>query len=130
MSKKRISLWKTESKNGNVYLAGTDKEAGVRWFVFKDSKDPNIRNLANKELGSNELTTVATLNVNKKEDTEEVFFTGGDYFVGTNMYYYEDDADAAKGGVRHLTRADGTTVVNKEGEPIEKNSHVLLINVQ
>jgi hypothetical protein len=126
--KKRISLWKSTSKAGNVYLSGSDKENNIKYFVFKDKKDADVRSLLSKPIGDNDakFTQVETLSI-KQMDGKDPFFTGGDYLLGTNNYYYEDDQDAHKGGVRYLTRKDGSTVIGRDGEPLEKNSHVLLI---
>jgi hypothetical protein len=129
-NKKRVSLWKAESKKGTVYLTGTDKDSGLRWYVFKDNKNPDARNLVTKPLGNNDASfeNIETLAKHTKDETGEVFFTGGDFFVGENIFYYENEEDAEKGGVRYMTRKDGSTVVGRNGEPLEKNSHVLLIS--
>jgi hypothetical protein len=121
-------LWKSESKAGTVYLSGTDKENGVRYYIFKDKKDANKRNLVSKPLGDNSarFTPIETLSIQQK-DGGEPFYTGGDFLLGVNNYYYENQEDEHKGGVRYLTRKDGSTVLGRDGEPLEKNSHVLLI---
>lgn len=128
---KRVGLWKSESKNGNVYLSGTDKETNTKYFVFKDKKDPNIRNLAKKPSQDYEANLEFFENLSMlTKDTGEVFFTGGDFLLAENKWYYENDEDATKGGVRYMHREDGTPILNKKtGEQIEKNSHVLVINV-
>ena len=129
MSKVKISLWAKTSKSGNPYLSGKDKEAGIMYFVFKDKNNPNIRNVLTKPIGDMEakFTNLVDLELKTKKDSDEVFYAKDDYFLGENNFYYESPEDAAKGGVRYLTRRDGSTVVGRDGEPLEKNSHVLLI---
>ena len=131
MSKKRIGLWATTAKSGSTYLSGPDKEAGLRYFIFKDKKDEGLRNVCTKPIGDfdakfNNVISLATKTF-EKDGVESTIYTGGDLLLGENMFYYENDEDAAKGGVRHLTRKDGSVVMGKDGTPLEKPSHTLVI---
>lgn len=72
-----IGLWVSESAKGTTYLKGTDKEAGLRYFIFKDENGK--RSLVSKPLEDNEakLKPVATLE-------EAVSSKGVSYYKGSN----------------------------------------------
>lgn len=130
--KKYISLWKAISKKGNPYLSGKDKESGLKYFVFKDQDDPSIRTVLTKPIGDNDskFTEVMKLELRTKKDSEDTYHAAGNYWLGANSRYYDNDDDAAKGGVRFLTKKDGSTVLGYDGDPLERNSHVLIISAQ
>lgn len=126
--KQRVSLWLSKSKKGQDYLSGFDKASNMRYVVFKDDEDATVRKVFTKDGSSKEgkLEAIAILK-QKTKDTGEIVFSDGSYYLCANSYYYSDDEDAAAGGVRYLTRRDGSQVLNREGKPVEKNSHVLLL---
>jgi hypothetical protein len=72
-----IGLWVSESAKGTTYLKGTDKEAGLRYFIFKD--DSGKRSLVSKPLDDNDakLKPVATLEA-------AVSSKGLNYYKGSN----------------------------------------------
>ena len=87
---KRIGLWQRESKKGEEYLGGADKDSNVRFMVFKDKENPEVRRLTKKPLDDNEapLETVATLTKSTDKD-DNVFFRADGYLIFSNNYYEE-----------------------------------------
>jgi len=81
-----IGLWENVDKNGQPYLGGKDKETGIKYFVFKDAKDPKISKLCTAVEGE-DIKTIGTLD-KKSNDFGEFMICEG-YIVATNRYYEE-----------------------------------------
>lgn len=85
----RVGLWEKESKKGNTYLAGINKETSIKYMVFKN--DEGISKLVSKDLNAGDDAPLVDLTVLSKGTTSEdkTFFKGGEYAIFTNDYFEE-----------------------------------------
>lgn len=125
--KKRVSLWKRESASGNIYLSGRDKESGDQYFVFKN--EAGERTVRIKKDGEDNFDNNFNVALIERSNDYGTFHTGGDLLLSTNRFYEsdEDPAEAIEGDIRYMTRKDGSLVLNKNGEKVEKPTHQLVI---
>jgi len=83
----RIGLWSNTSGTGKEYLHGVDKEAGIRYFVFKNE---NGRRLVSKPLNDEEAKLKDLTDLKEVVSSAGVnFLKGGDYAIFVNDYYEE-----------------------------------------
>ena len=87
--KKRIGLWRNTSAKGTEYLSGSDKEAGLRYMVFKDEKNGS-RRLVSKPLTDNEakLQEVATFVESETKDGTP-FYRAEGHAIFANDFFEE-----------------------------------------
>lgn len=130
--KKRIGLWLNVSKSGNKYLQGRDRISGDRYFVFSDA-ETGVKNVKIKRSGSEGFDETFNVSLSERSNDRGSFHIGGGMLLSENMFYFDDkDPESAIGHidgneVRYITNKEGSLVLNKDGEPIEKPSHTLLI---
>lgn len=88
MSNTRVGLWKKESAKGNVYLSGADKEAGVRYMVFKD--EDGTRRLVTKPLADNDAPLKDVVKFESAETKEGAnYYRATGYSIFANDYFEE-----------------------------------------
>lgn len=82
---KRIGLWKNVSGKGTTYLSGSDKDAGVRYMVFKDD-ETGVRKLVTKPLADSS-APLKNVTVFAEAETSE----GVPYFKGEGCAIFGND---------------------------------------
>ena len=123
--KKHIGLWPTVSKAGNTYLAGKDKESGLKYWVFKDNKKAGVRNVRTTTIGDNEspFTDAGSLDqrTSEKDGVESIFYVADGMLLGNNKFYFNED------GTTELRNKAGEAVIGYDGEPCNNPTHNLVI---
>ena len=118
-----VKLWLNEAKStGLRYLSGKDLE-GNRYNVYTDDKIEGQRNLCKRIEGAEGQKTIANLQLRtfEKEGVISEIYVSEGFLVGENMFFTNAD------GTTHMTRKDGSIVMNKKGEPVENATHSLTI---